>query len=334
MKRTVQSIRLGLFIFISSSILIVLIVFFAADQMFEKTDTYYIAYQDVSVRGLEIGSPVEYLGIRIGAISDISIDPEDINSIIVELSVEPGTPIKKDTRADIKSMGITGLKAIEIRGGSNQARFVESGDFILPGLSTAEEITGKASIITEKAEKVINNLQLFTDPENLGKFTGAADNINDLAYQLNATITLLDSLISENRRDIRATVETAYVIAGSLDESSRKVNDAITGINRIIESDTIQGILGSAHEISSQLKETDLKKLIQNLAEMTDQTRVLLYRIDQELDLNSQDFNESVQLLRVTLKNLEAASDKINSDPSILVRGFENKNIPDRRLKK
>jgi hypothetical protein len=67
---------------------------------------------------------------------------------------------------------------------------------------------------------------------------------------------------------------------------------------------------------------------------MTDQTRVLLYKIDQELDMNSRDFNESVELLRVTLSNLEETSNKINSDPSILVRGIGDKKIPDRRLKK
>ena len=58
-----------------------------------------------------------------------------------------------------------------------------------------------------------------------------------------------------------------------------------------------------------------MKALIQNLADMTVQTKVLLYKIDQELDLNSQEFNTSVHLLRSTLANLEEASDKINSDP-------------------
>lgn len=334
MKRDVQRTRLGIFIFVSGALLISLVVFFAANQVFEKSDTYYIAYHDVSVSGLEVGSPVEYLGIRIGVISDISIDPQDINSIIVELAVEPGTPIKSDTRADIVSMGITGLKAIEIRGGSNQARFLKDGDQISPGASTTEEITGRANVIAEKTEKVINNLQQFTDPENLGKFTDAAENINALAYQLNSTITLFDSLIKENRKEITATVETAYLIAGSLDSSSRQIKEAMTSINRVVQGDTISEILGNAHDITTQLSETNLKTLIQNLAEMTDQTRVLLYKIDQELDQNSQEFSESVQLLRVTLSNLEETSNKINSDPSILVRGLEDKNLPDRRLRK
>ncbi len=277
---------------------------------------------------------MEYLGIRIGTISDILINPQDINSIIVELAVEPGTPIKKDTRADILSMGITGLKAIEIRGGSNQASFLEIGDYINAGSSTTEEITGKANIIAEKAEKVINNLQIFTAPDNLNKYTNAAENINLLASQFNSTIQLIDTLIDENRSEIRETINTSHQIAGRLDTSSQTLYEAIKTINNVIQGDTIQRILGNAHMISQQLKETNLQELIQNLAAAADQTRLLLNKIDQELDLNSQEFNESIHLLRVTLSNLEQSSNKINSDPSILVRGSDDKNIPDRRLKK
>lgn len=334
MKKRSQRIRLGIFISISSLLLVSMIVFFAARQLFEKSDTYYIAYNDVSVSGLEVGSPVEYLGIRIGTISNISIDPQDINSIIVELAVEPGTPIKQDTRADIVTMGITGLKAIEIRGGSNEARFLSDGEHINAGASTTQEITGRANVIAQKTEKVINNLQVFTDPENLERFTSAADNINELAAQLNSTTHMLDSVISMNRTEIDETVKYARLIAGRLDTASQSFNEAISSVNDVIQGDTIQEILGHAHEISRQISETDLKTLIQDLAAMADQTRILLYKIDQELDVNSKDFSESVQLLRVTLSNLEETTSKINADPSILVRGMEDKNIPDKRLKK
>lgn len=334
MKRKAQRIRLGVFIFFTFILLISLIVFFAASKWFEQTDNYFVAYQDVSVSGLEVGSPVEYLGIRIGTISDISINAQDINSIIVELAVNPGTPIKKDALANIVSMGITGLKAIEIRGGTNQADLLETGDFIIPGSSTTEEITGKANIIAEKAEKVLNNLQIFTEPEKLNVITDAAGNINLLAGQLNSTIQLIDSLLVENRYEFTETVKTSRRIASSLDSSSQSLNEAMKYVNKVIKGDTIQRILGNAHMISQQIKETDLKQLIQNLAEVTDQTRVLLYKVDQELEVNSQEFNESVQLLRATLSNLEQTSLKISSDPSVLVRGLGDKNIPDRRLKK
>lgn len=334
MKIRTQKVRLGVFIFLSGALLVVLVLYFAANKLFEKSDIYYVAYHDVSVSGLEVGSPVHYLGIKIGTISNIFIDPQDINSIIVELSLQPGTPIKKDAYADIVSLGITGLKTIEIRGGSNEADFLKRGEFIEAGSSASQEITGKASVIAEKAEKVINNLQLFTEPENMDKFSDAAENINTLAAQLNTTIQLIDTLVKENRAGVREAVMTANLVANRLDTSAISLGEAVNHINDIIQSDTLQQIVGNAHELSQHLQETDLKLFISNLAEITKQTRQLLYKIDQELDVNSQELSESVRLLRVTLSNLEETSNRINSDPSILLRGYGDKNIPDKRLKK
>jgi hypothetical protein len=74
--------------------------------------------------------------------------------------------------------------------------------------------------------------------------------------------------------------------------------------------------------------------LIQNIGELSNQTRMLVYNIDQVLDVNSPEFTESLRLLRITLSNLEETSNKINSDPSILIRGFDDKRIPDKRLNK
>jgi len=333
MKARTQKIRLGIFIFISSVILASLILFFAASQILEKTDTYYITYHNVSVSGLEVGSPVNYLGIKIGTISNITIDPGDVSSIIVELALQKGTPIKTDAYADIVSLGITGLKTIQIRGGSNEAEFLSKGEFIKAGASAAEEITGKASVIAEKTEMVINNLQMFTTPENIKKFSDAAENINLLAGQLTTTIQLVDTLLKENRTEVRETIQTTTLVASNINESSLKLKQTINNINNIIQSDTIQEILSNAHDISQLLKQSNLRKFIENLALVTDQTRQLLYKVDQELDMNSQEFAESIRLLRITLSNLEETSNKINSDPSILIRGYSTKDIPDRRLK-
>ena len=130
MKNQAQKIRLGIFLVISSVILLVLVGYFTAQEFFKKQDTYFIAYEGVSVGGLEVGSPVKYLGIKVGTIQDITIDPEDVNKVIIELALKEGTPIKEDAVADITSVGITGLKTIEIRGGSNESRSLEPDSYI------------------------------------------------------------------------------------------------------------------------------------------------------------------------------------------------------------
>lgn len=181
---------------------------------------------------------------------------------------------------------------------------------------------------------MINNLQIFTRPENLDKFTAAADNINHLSGQLDNTVQLLDTLIRENRSEVRQAVMAASVVAGRLDTTTMSLNEAIYSINNIVQSDTINQILGNAHDVSQHLKDTDLKLFIDNLAEISKQTGQLLYRIDQELDMNSRELTESMRILRITLSNLEETTNKINADPSVLIRGFGDKNVPDKRLEK
>ena len=64
--------------------------------------------KEVSLNGLDVGSPVKYSGIRIGRVDRISIDPEDVSVIVVELSLDEG--IVQSSKANLGSMGITGLK--------------------------------------------------------------------------------------------------------------------------------------------------------------------------------------------------------------------------------
>ena len=251
----------------------------------------------------------------------------------MELALKAGTPIKKDAYADIISLGITGLKAIEIRGGSNQAESLSPGEYIKAGSSVTEDITGRASIIAEKAEKVINNLQLFTDPENLNNFSNAAKNINSLAAQLNKTVHLIDTLLNENRTSFNESVISAKLALGNFSESSQTFKEAMASINSIIQSDTIQQIIANAHDISQKLKETDLELFVENLAAVAEQTKLLLAKLNENLDNNSQGLAESIRLLKITLSNLEDVTNKINNDPSLLIRGSKEINIPDKRLK-
>lgn len=327
-----NKIRLGIFLIVSLTLLLSLIGFFTARQLLEKRDTYYVAYSGVSVSGLEVGSPVKYLGINVGTISDIMIDPEDVNSVIVELSLKPGTPVKEDAKADIVAVGITGLKTIEIRGGSNEADFLKENEFITAGSSITEEITGKAEIIAEKVEKVLNNLQDFTQPENLNKITQSADKINELATNASITISKIDTLVDVNKEAVHETILGVHEISAKLNQSSDVLMASINELNDIIKSDTIDEIVVNVRDISRKIKETDLKRLIANVAEVANQTQQLLLKVERDINQSSQDLTESQKLIRLTLENLNEASRKINSDPSVLLRGIRKKDSPDEKL--
>ncbi|WP_430814031.1 MlaD family protein [Carboxylicivirga sp. RSCT41] len=326
MKNRAQKIRLGLFLLVSLAVLIFSLIFFTAREYFKKEDTYYVSFEDLSVSGLDAGSPVKYMGILVGSIKNISIDPDNVNIVIVELALNPETPVKEDASANITSIGITGLKAIEISGGTNESKALKPGSFIKAGSSFSYQISGKAEVIAKKVEMVLNNLLLFTEPDNLNKITIMADNASMVLINM-------DSLIIENRSDIRKAIIPLKDISYRLDETSRLLLSTIETVHSKAQSETIDQIFANIRDVSMKLNEADFKTLVADIGAIANQIELLLSKMDNDLDRGSQDFSESLQLLRLTLENLNQAAIKINNDPSILIRGTSQKNTPDNQLK-
>jgi len=327
-----QKLRLGIFVFISTSLLLLLILYFAAQALFERKDNYYIAYRDVSVSGLEVGSPVKFLGINVGSIASIVIDPDDVNTVIVEIALQEDTPVKEDAVADIVAMGITGLKTIEIRGGTQEADFLPPGSNIRQGTSLAEDITGRAEVIAFKVEQVLNNLQLFTDPDNMAAFRETAERITAFADQANQSVVQLEEVVMENREDLRQTVMTANKISSDLDKTSDELHLAVARFNDIMQGDTLSDILANFRDISLTLKETNLNELIASLAEATAETQKLLLSIGDDIDRGAESLTDNLILLQETLINLNEASRKISTNPSSLVRRPRLDGTPDKML--
>lgn len=320
-----QKIRLGIFVVISTFAFIALIAFFTSERYLRKTDTYYIAYKDASVSGLEVGSPVKYLGLKVGTIKDIIIDPEDVSRIIVKIAVQADTPIKKDAYADIVSLGITGLKMIEIRGASKDAPLLEEGGYIEAG--STEEITGKAEVIAEKMERVLTNLQQLTQRENLQKITEMIDNAA-------AAFEQIEIMLGENRQGLNQTIASAREITARMDTTSRLLQESAAKVRSIVYSDTVAQILSSTRDISLKLKEANLENLIKEFGKVIERTNGLLSQVDQDIERGSANFYTSMRQLQATLENLNQASLLIQEDPSVLLRGTHVSDAPDKHLEK
>jgi len=320
-----QKVRLGVFIIMSSISLIAILIVIGSKQFFQEKDIYYISYKNVSVSGLEVGSPVKYLGISVGTIKEIKIDPKDVSRIIVTVALEPGTPIKKDARAEIAAIGITGLKMIEIRGGSNEAQLLNPEQFIQPGSSITEEITGKAEIIAEKMEAVLNNLYIFTQPDNLNKITILAESSTSMMDNLN-------NILVENRGNLRATMIYSEAAMARLDTISMLLQESSFHINRMATSDTMAQILSNVRDISQKLKQAQLEELIRELGEVVDRTNRLLTSIDHDMEQGSKDFLVGMKRLKTILDNLNETSQLVNEDPSVLIWGTSLDEVPDEAL--
>ncbi len=73
-----QKVRLGAFLAIGITAVVGGLVVLAGAKLGEKRDAYTVRYDqaEVSLSGLEVGSPVRYSGIKVGRVDAIGIDPK------------------------------------------------------------------------------------------------------------------------------------------------------------------------------------------------------------------------------------------------------------------
>ncbi|MFH1007660.1 MAG: MlaD family protein [Candidatus Latescibacterota bacterium] len=306
-----QKVRLGIFLIVSAILLAGSFVIVSAPKFLEKQDEYYIEYVDVSVGGLDAGTTVKYHGIRVGRVEDVYVDPGDITKIRVVVSLRKGTPIKADTEAVIASIGITGLKYIELTAGTTESDRVAPGGQIATGRSLFSSLSDQAEVMALQLETIFENVAELTDEEHRRAFVNTVESIGQMVAQGNA-------LIAENREQVRVTAHNATVISESLIEVA-------ANLNRIVEGKAVRETLAHIHAISGKLKsEVDslhIKDTVSNLDRLITNADQTVSHIDLTILRSREDIMRSLADFQEIIQNLKEATTLIRQDPSILLRG-------------
>ncbi|MBM4399764.1 MAG: MCE family protein [Candidatus Cloacimonetes bacterium] len=275
-----QKVRLGIFIAIGCTLILMFAGVVAGSQLLQKRDIYYIEYEDVSVHGLQVGGAVLYHGIKVGRVESIKINPDDVSKIIITISVEAGTPIKEDVLATLVPVGITGLKSIELKGGSNEAKLVKLKTFLKTGVSTFDSITGKAESIAEKIDLIASNISNMTNEENQKNI---ALILEETSLLLQDTRTNLSGTLNSLNKIASSTAEIAGSTATNLDKLTNTTNKQIEDIG------------------------TNLNK---SITDMTNNTNLLLTDTRKQISMIGDNSN---QLIMQTTKDIALMTTSINS---------------------
>lgn len=295
-----QKARLGLFLVIAGGVLIALLAVVTGVKFLEKRDLYSVRYRDVSVSGLEVGAQVKYHGVRVGRVEKIYIDPQDVQVVVVELSLEHATPVKKDVKAVITSLSLTGLKIVELEGGSAAAPALPPGSTIPPGESPLQMITGKAEAVSEKLELVLSNLITLTGGDNQQRIMGLVDN---------TALVLEDvhGILSDNRMPLARTIS-------NLEAASQE-------IYVLTQSPELRHALASLDSVTSDLQAARLREVAAELQTTIRDARSAFSHFDLLLLRGRHDFLTSLEVLRESMDSFNEFTRLISEDPSLLLRG-------------
>jgi len=276
-----QKVRLGVFLFFGILLLMIFIILIAGERLLERVDTYYIAYEDVSVSGLQIGAQVKYHGVNAGRVEGIRIDPDNVNRIIVEVKVESGTPIKVDTEASLILVGITGLKQVELFGGTQEAELLEEGGFIRAGRTFFDDISYSVEELTTKLDRVLSNIDAMTGPENQVSFSNMLSNLEQISES---------SLI------------------------------AVEKFEQTITSPEFESIISNTAKFSEELARTDLTATLEELNAAIAQANQTFMHIDLMVIRSRRDILITFETLKEAADNFEEFTRQLSEDPSLLLR--------------
>jgi phospholipid/cholesterol/gamma-HCH transport system substrate-binding protein len=221
-------IRAGLFAIGAAALAALGVLAFGAMRLLRGGDPYYVEYID-TVYGLEDGANVYMSGVRVGNVEDIELSAADPSRVRVRIVVREGTPVRADTRAMLQLTGITGLKEIDLRGGSPGAPPLPPGSMIATGETTldrlekrANQLADQAVAMTERANKILDNVGALTDPAGELLVT-ARRGVTDLA----AAGAAMRAITEDNRAAVRRSIDAVGRTARGVDETVAQVRTLI-----------------------------------------------------------------------------------------------------------
>src|ERR1700755_1319315 len=114
MEREANYAAVGAFVLLVT-LIGALFIYWYSDSRDHKTFRRYEIYFDGSVSGLERGAAVRYLGVGVGRVQQLAIDPRDPGRVKVLVDIDSSTPISDKTLAELQLQGVTGLLFIDLQ---------------------------------------------------------------------------------------------------------------------------------------------------------------------------------------------------------------------------
>ena len=237
MENKVNYTLVGAFVLMLGAALVAGILWLSAGVGGRQAVDTYQAFIEESVAGLNMDAPVKYLGVDVGKVSHIEIDPKNSGQVRLRFLINRGTPIKQDSQAVLKTQGLTGIAYVELSGGSAASPpLVATADNAVP------TITFKPSL-SARLENVLGNV--------LGNVDRVSDNLNamfdvDNRVALKAALTDLASLsrtLAEQRgtlaagiKDVARTARLTAQAGEQLTPTLQRIGTSAQAVERTADS--------------------------------------------------------------------------------------------------
>jgi phospholipid/cholesterol/gamma-HCH transport system substrate-binding protein len=235
-----------------------LFIYWYSDSRDHKTFRRYEIYFDGSVSGLERGAAVRYLGVGVGRVQRLAIDPRDAGRVQVIVDIDSSTPISDKTLAELQLQGVTGLLFIDLQ----QVKPNLPTPPVVPGIdypvirsarSRFDVFLNRLPDVLASAGEVIDKAARVLSDQNIGAITHSLANIDKASEGLPKTLRDVNELVGELRgaaTDLGGSARGARQI---IDQAGPEVVASLQRVHVVADNlakatDQIQGLIGDSRQ--------------------------------------------------------------------------------------
>ncbi len=274
-------ILVGVFVLVTGTVLLGVLLWIAGANIFRDNAQYTVLF-DRSVSGLTPGATVEFQGVAVGRVADLYLTEDIPPRVAVVLDVRPGTPLRKDTRAALVGSLVTGIKFIQLQGGSDQEPLLPPDSWIAGDVTSLEQFRDRAVEMMDRALNILQRLdeKVFNEGNNekLSQFVndlsavasslrsglevfqaqGTTTTLADLVKQVSSVAHKLDSILT----DLQANKDQ---LVGGVTDTVKRVDETVIAIRELVRtlnaqlsstSGSVGTVLGDLSTVTQRLEET------------------------------------------------------------------------------
>ncbi|AZT83775.1 MCE family protein [Marinobacter sp. NP-4(2019)] len=298
MEPKAHHVIIGLFTVVTAAAALVFALWLGKTATDREWAWYEIGF-DHPVSGLSKGNPVQYSGVEVGEVMDLTLDPDNPSHVRVLIRVDDNVKIRENTRVGLVLANITGSMSVRFRGGTSDSPIIEGSrndpPLIMAEPSVFTSLLDNGEALLSKAERLLTNANALFSPEN-------SENLTTI---LRNTRTATDGLMA--RRD-------------ELEDLMERMNDA--SVRAAEASERVTAFADNADNLLQNEGKQTLAALNSAIASIqTTATRIEQLTANNEgaLDEGLQGLGElspALRELRSTLRNLNHFTRRLEDDPT------------------
>ncbi len=321
MATKAQKVKVGVFILVAAGLTLAVILVSAGLYATEGVE-YYILFEE-SVLGLNEGSLVEYLGVPVGRVSNITVTDDNRAHVTVRIDSDK-VELHEGVNAQLVIYSLAaGSMAVSLEGGASDAPALSPGDQIPAKPSTLTAVSGQIEDVMDDFRSIMNSVQTGLkgmEEGDLAKVVEKVDTLltdaGDFVKEGKNLVAQANDTVGAIREDAQKVIEEAASISEDVGTLAKEMNALVTTIN-------------------TKVGQFDVAKTQDNLNRVLDNIGNLSEKLDRTVgqfdDISANVMHEADNIeysLRTTLKEMAQTLDAarvlvqdLQRNPSAIVRG-------------